>query len=146
MTVREASEKDIPAILELLYELGRPRPQKDSDVDMFKRQIKSYIRNVDKTILVAELEDMKIVGISSVVFLPRLNQITCEMYIPELVVLERYHNQGIGKRLVNACIALGKDKKCHRVRLESGNIRTESHQFYRHLGFEQSALSFTMNL
>ena len=68
------------------------------------------------------------------------------MYIPELIVLEKYQNQGIGKKLIDACIALAKEKNCHRIRLESGNKRKESHQFYGNLGFEQSALSFTMKL
>jgi GNAT superfamily N-acetyltransferase len=62
------------------------------------------------------------------------------MYIPELVVLEKYQNHGIGKKLVNSCIAFAKKNKCHRIRLESSNQRKESHQFYKHLGFEQSAL------
>jgi len=31
-------------------------------------------------------------------------------------------------------------------RIESGNQRKDSHHFYKHLGFEQSVLSFTKNL
>ena len=146
MLIRESSSKDIPIILGLLYDLGRPKPQKDSDVDIFRKIVTKYVNDSDKTILVAELDNVKIVGMVSVMFLPRLNQITLEMYIPELVVLEKYQNQGIGKKLINSCITLAKEKKCHRIRLESGNQRIESHQFYKHLGFEQSALSFTKNL
>ena len=82
----------------------------------------------------------------SVVFLPRLNRNTLELYIPELIVLEKYQNKGVGKMLIDSCITLGQEKKCHRIRLESGIQRKESHQFYKHLGFEQSAQSFTMNL
>ena len=89
---------------------------------------------------------MKIVGMVSVMFLPRLNQLTLEMYIPELVVLEKYQNHGIGKKLINSCITLAKEKKCHRIRLESGNQRKDSHEFYKHLGFEQFSLSFTKKL
>jgi len=36
---------------------------------------------------------MKIVGMASMIFLPRLNRDTMEMYIPELVVLEKYQKQ-----------------------------------------------------
>jgi ribosomal protein S18 acetylase RimI-like enzyme len=144
--IREASEKDTPMILGLLYDLGRPKPQKDSDVDIFRKLVKKYLTDSDKQIFVVVLDDVKIIGMVSMVFLPRLNRDTLEMYIPELVVLEKYHNQGIGKKLINSCIALAKEKKCHRIRLESGNQRKESHQFYKHLGFEQSALSFTQNL
>ena len=146
VTVRDASDKDIPLILGLLCDLGRPKPQKDSDVDSFRKLVKQYVADSDKQILVAVLDDVKIVGMISMMFLPRLNRGTLEIYIPELVVVEKYQKLGIGKKLINSCIAFAKEKKCHRIRLESGNQRTESHQFYKHLGFEQSAFSFTLNL
>lgn len=146
ITIKDASEKDIPIVLGLLYELGRPKPQKDSDVDSFRKLVKKYLIDSDKQIRVAILDDTKIVGMISMMFLSRLNRDTPEMYIPELVVVEKYQNQGIGKKLINSCISLAKENHCHRIRLESGNQRKESHQFYKHLGFDQSALSFTKNL
>lgn len=144
VVIREAIEQDISDILLLLYDLGRPKP-KNSDIDSFENLVTQYITDSDKQILVV-IDESKIVGMVSMIFLPRLNRITPEMYIPELVVFKKYQNQGIGKKLINQCIAISKDRKYHRIRLESGNIRQESHQFYKHLGFEQSALSFTLNL
>ena len=146
IVIRTASDNDLPLILGLLYDLGRPKPEKDEDVDTFRKLIKKHMTDSDKKILVAEFDDIEIVGMVSIVFLPRLNRNTLEIYIPELVVLKKYQNQGIGKKLINSCLVLAKEKKCHRIRLESGNQRKESHQFYTHLGFEQSALSFTKNL
>ena len=146
ITIKEASEKDVPIILGLLYELGRPKPQQDSEVDSFRKLVKKYLGDSDKKILVAVLDDMKIIGMASLVFLSRLNQETLELYIPELIIRENYRNQGIGKKLIDSCISIGNEKNCHRIRLESGNQRVDSHQFYKSLGFEQSAFSFTMNL
>jgi ribosomal protein S18 acetylase RimI-like enzyme len=144
--IRDASEKDIPIILGLLYDLGRPKPQKDSDVETFRKLVTKYLTDSDKKILVAVLDDVKIIGMLSMIFLSRLNQNTLETYIPELIVLETYRTQGVGKKLISSCMTIAKEKKCHRIRLESGNQRKESHQFYEHLGFEQSSLSFTKNL
>ena len=144
-TIRAATKSDIPEILGLLYELGRPQPKNDSDVKDFKKIAKNYISDSDKTIIVA-ISDGVVVGLVSIVFLPRLNQTDLEMYIPELIVLEKYQRKGIGKKLIKKCIDLGKERKCHRIRLESGNHRVESHQFYLDLGFEQSSLSFSMSL
>jgi GNAT superfamily N-acetyltransferase len=144
--IRDASDDDVPLILGLLYELGRPKPKKDSDVEIFRKLATTYVNDSDKTILVAEIDNIQIVGMVSIMYLPRLNQSTPEMYIPELVVVQKYQNHGMGKKLIHSCIALAKEKKCHRIRLESGNQRKDSHQFYKHLGFEQSAYSFTMNL
>ena len=146
MIIRESSDKDIPIILGLLYELGRPKPEKDSDVETFRKLVKKYLGDSDKKILLADLDGIEIIGMVSIVFMPRLNRATLEMYIPELIVRQKYQNQGIGRKLVNSCIALGQEKNCHRIRLESGNQRKESHQFYKNLGFEQSGLSFTKNL
>ncbi len=145
VVIRSASEKDVPLILDLLYELGRPKPKKDSQLDTFEKLITKYMSDSDKEILVAK-NQKGIVGMVSIMYLPRLNQEFFEMYIPELMVTKNYQNQGIGKRLIETCIKRAKDKKCYRIRLESGNQRKESHIFYRNIGFEQSGLSFTKNL
>ena len=145
-TIRESTYHDIPSLLELLYELGRPKPQKDNELETFAKLLKNYMQEDDKKILVAELENSKIIGMVSIVFLSRLNQNTLEMYVPELIVSQNYRSKGIGKKLINFSIDLGKEKKCHRIRLESGNQRNESHKFYKHLGFENSSIFFTKNL
>ena len=146
VTIRESNYDDIPSLLELLYELGRPKPQKDNELETFTKLLKNYMNEDDKKILVAQIENSKIVGMISMIFLSRLNQNTLEMYVPELIVLPNYHSKGIGKKLINFSIELGKEKKCHRMRLESGNQRIESHKFYEHLGFENSSIFFTKNL
>ena len=146
ITIRESTYDDIPSLLELLYELGRPKPQKDNELEKFTALLKNYMQEDDKKILVAQIVNSKIIGMISIVFLSRLNQNTSEMYIPELIVSQNYHSKGIGKKLLNFSIKLGKEKKCHRIRLESGNQRLESHKFYKHLGFENSSMFFTKNL
>ena len=143
LNIRPAKKNDIPLILGLLYELGRPKPEKDSDVDTFRNLVKKQISDSDKTILVAESNDVNVVGMVSVIFLPRLNQIKYEMYIPELIVTEKHQKKGIGTKLIEACISLAKDNKCYQIRLESGIHRTEAHQFYKNLGFESKSSSFT---
>ena len=146
VSVREATTKDIPVLLGLFYELGRPKPQDDSDVEKFRNLVKKYITDSEKMIFVAMRDGVQIIGAVSVMFLPRLNQTSHEMYIPELIVIEKFQNQGCGRKLIESCVSLAKEKNCHRIRLESGNIRKKSHEFYKRLGFEQHALSFTKNL
>ena len=146
IAIRPAKKNDIPLVLGLLYELGRPKPQKDSVLDSFRTLVKKQISDSDKTIFVAESNDVTVVGMVSVIFLSRLNQIQYEMYIPELIVTEKYRNQGIGTSLINTCIFLAKEKKCHKIRLESGIQRKEAHKFYEKLGFESKSFSFTKNL
>jgi GNAT superfamily N-acetyltransferase len=146
LVIRSASSNDIPIILELLYELGRPRPREDKDVEEFSNLVTKYlISEPIKKIIVAEY-DNKIVGMASMMLLSRLNRKRLELYIPELIVQKDYQNKEIGKKLMESCMDFAKQNNCHRIRLESGNQRIGSHLFYKKLGFEQSSLSFTKNM
>jgi len=145
LSIRNASEKDIPVILELLYELDRPKPIDDGDLKIFEGKVMDYFTDSLKRILVAET-DSKIVGLVSIILLRRLNHAKFEMYIPELIVKKEFRYSGIGKKLISYCTELGKKENCYRIRLESGNQRKKSHKFYKELGFDQSALSFCKNL
>ena len=140
--IRKAGNKDIPSILSLSYELGRPKPSNDREVGIFKKKIKDYFVDPQKSIIVA-IEDSKIVGFVSLIFLQRLNRAYFEMYIPELVVTGKKRSFGIGKKLIDFCIELAEKKDCYGIRLESGNMRKKSHQFYKNIGFEQTSLSFS---
>ena len=122
LLIRNATEKDIPSILELLYELGRPEPVDNKEVKVFKNKIKDYFSDPTKIILVAET-DSGIVGLVSIILLRRLNHAKFEMYIPELVVKEKNRFSGVGKKLITKCIEIGKKKSCYIIRLESGNQR-----------------------
>jgi len=145
ISIRRAQIRDIQDILEILYELERPRPVDNKEIKIFKNKVEDYFSDPQKTILVAEFES-KIAGVVSVVYLRRLNRAKLEMYIPELVVSKEFRHKGIGKQLLIHCFDLAKKKNCYRIRLESGNHRKESHKFYKKLGFEQSSLSFSKNI
>lgn len=145
ISIKKAIDKDIPFILELLYELDRPKPINDKEIKVFENKIMGYFSDPQKTIVLAK-QDSKIIGLTSIIFLSRLNRTKLEMYIPELIVTKQLRNFGIGKKLIKYCIDLAKKKDCYRIRLESGNQRKESHKFYKSIGFEQSALTFTKHM
>ena len=143
--VREALVDDVPAVLGLLDELGRPGPADQHEAEEFGRMVEKYIADDDKRVLVALAGD-RVVGMASVLLLPRLNHTSRELYMPELVVSQQYRGLGLGKALAKYCIRLAAENGCHRIRLESGNQRTASHRFYLDLGFGQSALSFSKDV
>jgi GNAT superfamily N-acetyltransferase len=142
LLIREFVDDDISSILNLLYDLDRPRPLDDNEVGIFKNKFSDYFLDSQKNIIVAQ-QDEKIVGVVSIIYLQRLNRVKTEMYIPELIVTEKLRHLGIGKKLMQYCIELAKKKNCYRIRLESGNSRKESHQFYKSMGFEQSSQFFS---
>ena len=142
--LRESTHDDIPEILNLLYDLDRPRPLDDDEVKIFKNKISDYLDS-QKNIIIAQ-QDKRIVGVASIIYLQRLNRVKTEMYIPELIITEKLRCLGIGKKLVQYCMELAKKKNCYRIRLESGNHRAESHKFYKYIGFEQSAQFFSKHI
>jgi N-acetylglutamate synthase-like GNAT family acetyltransferase len=142
LTIRKATSKDIPSILNLLYELERPKPLDVSGTELFKNKINEYFSDSQKTIIVSE-QEKEVTGFVSAIYLRRLNQFKLEMYIPELIVTKRNRQAGTGKKLMQYCTELAKQNNCYRIRLESGNQRNDAHEFYKNIGFEQSALSFT---
>ena len=144
LIIRSAKTEDIEKIITLLIELGRPRPNKN-DKKVFSELIQSYLDDFNKEILIVK-NSSDVIGMISIMYLTRLNQKQQEMYIPELIIQKEFRNTGIGKKLINAAIELAKKKNCHRIRLESGNQRTESHMFYEKNNFEQSALSFDLKI
>ena len=145
ISIKKASKKEIPFILELLYELERPKPKNDKEIEIFKNKIKDYFSDPQKTIFLAK-QDAQIVGMVSIIFLNRLNQTKNEMYIPELIVSKKFRNLGIGKKIMQFCVEFAKREDCYRIRLESGNQRKKSHEFYINIGFEQNSLSFSKNI
>ena len=73
ITIRQATKTDIPIILGLLYDLGRPKPKDDAQEEIFEKKIKLYLNDSDKAILIAE-QGTEIMGLVSIIFLDRLNQ------------------------------------------------------------------------
>lgn len=143
--IRTAQESDKKPILELLVELGRPKPCNKSETMRFGKLITSYINDKDKKLLVA-CQDSKIIGLVSILFLTRLNRTQEELYVPELIVSTEHQNKGAGRKLIGHCIKIAKRRKCFRIRLESGYPRKGSHQFYKRIGFEDYALTFRKKL
>ncbi len=144
--IRPARKNDIPLILGLLYELGRPKPENNLELKIFRNLVKKQISDSDKQILVAEDKNGDIIGMVSIILVPRLNRVNPELYIPELIVTKKFQKKGIGAELINSSISFGQRYKCKKLRLESGNFRLEAHQFYEKLKFESNSKSFTKSL
>jgi GNAT superfamily N-acetyltransferase len=149
--VRFATYSDIDTILKLLYELGRPAPKNNIQEQKFSEIIRSFLSKDTNKILLAIIPDRdlgvdRIIGLLSYILIQRLNLEKLELWIPELVVSHEYRDKGIGTILLNECESVAKNNNCYRIRLESGNDRIEAHNFYKKLGFKQSAFMFEKRL
>ena len=141
--VRLATEADIPVLLLLLEELGRPHADpSDARVTDVYRQ---HMADPDRLVLVAELAG-RIVGTVEGTFRTRLNWPTRELWVADLVVTESAQGNGAGRALMNDLVARARQAGCRRVALESVHSRHVAHRMYQSLGFQDRGVYLVLNL
>ena len=143
--IRQATEKDIPHILELYRQLAFSSPPPDTlqlPVEEYRKVFSEMSKMPGYRLLVAE-EDDTIVGTTVVAVLPGIAHGTSPFAVVEYVVVDKNHRRkGIGKLLMDYVKDFARDAGCYKVGLTSDNRRVEAHEFYRSLGFEASAHGF----
>jgi GNAT superfamily N-acetyltransferase len=141
--VRAATGADIPAMIRLLAELGRPNAD-PADVRV-KDVYREHIADPNRLALVAELAG-RVVGALDGTFRTRLNWPTLELWIADLLVTEAARGYDAGRALMNEVVAQAKRRGCHRVTLESGHQRQVAHQLYKSMGFVDSGIYFVLDI
>ena len=145
LTIRSAKEKDIHRLLELYQQLSFDSKNyvKAPEADC-RRVLKEIDKNPNYSILVAE-ENGEVVGTTFLAILPGFAHTTRSFAVIEYVVVdEKYRSKGVGKQLMEACMAKAKEAGCYKVMLASSKSRTRAHKFYQGLGFQEDALSFRL--
>ncbi|HUT68385.1 MAG TPA: GNAT family N-acetyltransferase [Dehalococcoidales bacterium] len=148
-TVRTATEKDIPRILELYRQLAFNPPPAGAPVpsmEEYRRVFNKMSAVPGYRLLVAE-EDGEILGTTVLVILPGFTHGVSPFAVVEYVVVdEQYRRRGIGKLLMDYVIARSKEAGCYKIMLTSDKRREQAHQFYKSLGFAASAHGFRLYL
>jgi GNAT superfamily N-acetyltransferase len=145
MEIRNGRAGDWPAVAALLAELGRPDVRGADDESAHERAFVHYLNRKDTLALVAE-EGNELVGFCDMEYKRRLNVLSPQAWIPDLVVAEHARGRGIGRALLEAAEERARAAGCFAMSLESANWRTDSHAFYERVGWEHSALSFIRKL
>ena len=144
MTVRQAEERDIPRLIELLYQVhlvhstGRP--------DIFKRGSKKYgedeLRSIladEKTpVLVAVDETDRVLGYSFAVLEEVLDDPSLvdrkSLYIDDICVDECERGKHIGTLLYEETLALARREGCYHVTLNVWALNEGAQRFYERCG------------
>ena len=129
--IRRISKEDAVAIAALSYQLGYPL-----SLEQTLQNINAVMENKDHNAFVATHANKVIgwVGVAQTIQLETLA--FCE--IRGLVVDEQYRKKGVGKMLIEKAKQWGKEKGNNKLRLRCNLKRTETHQFYQHLGFQET--------
>ena len=141
--IRRATDKDIPGILELYRQLSfNPGDYKKPPVEDCKKVMATATKVPGYSLLVAE-ENSQVVGTTVLAILPGFAHGTAPFAVIEYVVVdEKRRSQGIGKLMMEYCLARAREAGCYKVMLTSDKRRERAHKFYRSLGFEASAEGF----
>ena len=130
-SVRLAQPGDAAQVAALLAELGYP----DNRTEEVRRRLAMWERETAGLALVAERQG-QVVGIIAVTAIPYLEREGRRGRIVALVVSSACRGQGIGRRLVDAAEKAAGELDCITMEVTSARSRTESHPFYRNLGYQ----------
>ncbi len=138
--IRKATLQDIPRILELYEQLT------EEELDLSSETINRVFSEIEAMpnheLLVAE-KDAQVVGTLFFQIVPNLSHGAHSWAVLENMVVDiHYRQQGIGRQLMEFALNRCREADCYKVQLLSHKKRLEAHQFYRDLGFEESALGF----
>jgi GNAT superfamily N-acetyltransferase len=105
----------------------------------------NYLERPDTVALVAE-DDGSLIGFVDVEFRQRLNFLSRQAWVPDLVVAERARGRGVGRALLEAAEERARERGCWGMSLESASWRLDSHAFYERVGWSPTGRSFTRAL
>ena len=145
VTIREAGEADLPAILRA-YTASGIDGGRSFTVEEAREQLACFRRYPSYRIFVAVVEG-EIAGTYALAILDNLAKRGARCGIVEdVAVFPHCQGQGIGRAMMQhareECRAAG----CYKLTLSSGLPREGAHRFYDSLGFERHGYSFLTSL
>ncbi|MFH9354462.1 GNAT family N-acetyltransferase [Kitasatospora sp. NPDC017646] len=147
LTVRRATEADLPAIVAMLADdpLGATR-ETPEDLTPYRTAFARIDGDPHQHLVVAERAG-RTIGTLQLTLVPGLSRAGSTRAIIEAV---RVHadgrGSGLGSELIRWAVERARELGADLVQLTSDATRTDAHRFYERLGFTPSHLGFKMTL
>lgn len=141
ITLREAHQSELPAILLLFAQLG----QDDGSVLPLEEagRIYSRFKNYPDYRLHVAHAGNTVVGVFALLIMDNLGHMGAPSAVLEdVVVAEECRGQGIGRRMMEYAHQLCRQKGCYKMTFSSNSNREAAHRFYESLGFRKHGFSF----
>ena len=143
MDIRFAKMSDVPAILELLRQVGQVHHQGRPDI--FRLGAQKYSASeviallddpMNPIFIAAEGETVLGYGFCQMIHHEKDPVMTdrLELYLDDLCVDESTRGKGVGKALYQAIRKYAKNRGCHSVSLNVWSCNENAHKFYVNLG------------
>lgn len=138
--LRPLARDDFSVALALMRELyALP----DTDPDPHRAPYEALVGSADAAPFLA-IADGQAAGLVIFRFRRRLNHATFEGWVSDLVVLRPFRRRGIGRALMQACIAEWRLRQGHRLVLETGHDNAAARGLYVALGFAEAGPHFQL--
>lgn len=149
MIVRDAEERDVPAIVALYADdvLGAGREQPGQPLPNAYWRAFAAIRDDDRHRLVVADNGGDVIATLQLSFLPHLVRRGGERAQIEAVrVAASHRGTGVGSELLTWAIDQARQRGCALVQLTTDSTRPAAHRFYESLGFSASHLGLKLDL
>lgn len=141
VTIREASESDLPAILRAYTAAGIDGGRSFS-VEEAREHLACLGRYPSYRIFVALVEG-QIVGTYALAILDNLAKRGAKCGVVEdVAVMPEQQGRGVGRAMMDHARGQCRSAGCYKLTLSSGLPREGAHRFYDSLGFERHGYSF----
>lgn len=145
LVVREATRKDLPAVLALYAE-----PSLDNgvvlSVEEAEATYREFARYPNYRLFVAMIDD-QIVGSYALLIMDNLAHRGAKSAIVEdVVITDSRRGQGFGRTMMRHARTLAAEAGCYKLMLSSNEKRKRAHAFYDSLGFTRHGYSFMVEL
>jgi len=139
--IRPVDRNDLPEIVDLFRELWPDLSLTLKDVEPI---LERYLR--DNSYEIFCFEDKKILGVITLSKRWAFFYRSRVALIEDIVVREKYRNQGIGKKLVQFVESRLTEQGIKCVELASDFHRTKTHEFWESLNYRRLAFQFRKDL
>jgi len=134
--IRSLEEKDLPECLGILKELTVVG---NFDYLSIYREIK---KNRNQYIFVYEIES-KVVGMATILIEQKFIHAGSRIgHIEDVVVTKNFRGLGIGKKLIEKCLEIARERDCYKVILDCDDKNVK---FYEKIGFIKFGNSMKIN-
>jgi GNAT superfamily N-acetyltransferase len=140
MMIREANEQDAPELARLLTSLGHATDPRELRARWVPWQ------DEGNSALVVAREDGTLSGVATLHRTWVLHRPQPVGRITALIVDEADRGKGIGRALVAGAEQWLTDAGCGLLEITSNARLVDAHEFYRHLGYEQTSARFMKKL
>jgi ribosomal protein S18 acetylase RimI-like enzyme len=145
LLIREASEDDLPKILEL-YSSAEITGEESFTLEEARQQLQMFKRYPSYHVFVAVLDGV-VVGTYELLIMDNLAKRGKKSGVVEDVAVDSaFQGRGIGRTMMEHAREQCRQAKCYKFVLSSNLRREDAHRFYDALGFERHGYSFLMKL